>query len=212
MLDSASEKGAEQIIKRLNLENGIQTSQCLAITEEPEMAIHRHRVVIGYNDDGSEIYKHLQASTMNELNDKIVQAYIDSGRINEFLNLAENKNSSAETNFKVFVDEWMAVYKEPTLKHKTLSTYRGFLRTHIYPAFGMRNIEEITSDDVQRFLNDRKHLAKKTLKEYLALLGQIFKAAIKKNLIHENPCACSDIKNPSDKEGTRVSLESETIF
>ena len=48
------------------------------------MAIHRQRVLISGKGE-KFAYIQLQAQTINELNDKIVQAYIDSGRIVEFL-------------------------------------------------------------------------------------------------------------------------------
>ena len=172
------------------------------------MAIHRQRVLIsGQNEKPT--YIQLRAQTVNELNDKIVQAYIDCGRINEFTLPEDNGKPEEYTNFKEYAEEWMRVYKEPNLKHKTLSTYQGFLNTHIFPAFGGGTIENINPDDIQRFLNDRKHLSKKTIKEYLALLRQIFNAAIDDGLIDDNPAINKKLILTSNTQTPRKALTIE---
>ena len=49
------------------------------------MAKHRQRVMISTNDDGTPVYQWVQDDSLNELNDRIVQAYIQSGRIWDFM-------------------------------------------------------------------------------------------------------------------------------
>lgn len=191
--------------KAMYLDSGISQAR-QHIVEEKEMAICRQRVVVGYNQDGTEVYRQLQAKSTNDMNDHIVQAYIQSGRIQEFLAPNERVASKTETLFKPYVENWMKIYKEPKLKPRTYQTYQGYLHSHLFSAFGERFIEDIRTIDIQEFLNARKDQAKKSLKNYLALLGQIFEAAKEDKIIPENPTASRRIMIPSEKANPREAL------
>jgi len=173
------------------------------------MAKERRRVVIDYNDDGTPIHKQVQAKSEAAMNDKIVQEYINSGRIWEFLPEDERGRVKTQTPLKPLVENWMEVYKRPKLKPRTYQTYEGYLKTHIYPAFGDRFVEDITAEDVQRFLNDRRHMGKKSLKNYLNLLGQIMDEAKEQKLIKDNPTKSKHIMIPSDVAKPRKALTLE---
>ena len=181
-----------------------------AVSEgDDDMALIRRRIVIGYNDDGTEIVKRIQAKDENEANDRIVQAYIDSGRIWEFLDRRVPEGTQkkiTKTQFRAYTETWMKTFKLPKLKPKTYQSYVGYLHTHLYPAFGERFIEEITTQDVQQFMNDRAHLARKSLKSYHDLLAQILDAAVEDKIIAENPAKSRRIANPSTKEKERVAV------
>lgn len=172
------------------------------------MAIIRRRIVIGYNDDGTEIVKRIQAANENDANDRTVQVYIESGRIWEFLNPSPLASpvQKTQTLFKPYAEEWMKTFKLPKLKPKTYQSYAGYLHTHLYPAFGERFIEDITIQDVQQFLNERAHLAKKSLKSYHDLLAQILDAAVEDKLIQENPAKSKRLANPSSKVTEREAV------
>ena len=94
-----------------------------AVSEgDDDMALIRRRIVIGYNDDGTEIVKRIQAKDENEANDRIVQAYIDSGRIWEFLDRRVPEGTQkkiTKTQFKAYTETWMKTFKLPKLKPKT---------------------------------------------------------------------------------------------
>lgn len=175
------------------------------------MATIRRRIVIGYNDDGTEIIKRIQAKSENEANDKTVQAYIDSGRIWEFLERSDKAKVKTQTLFKPYVEAWMETFKRPTLKPKTFHTYTGYLHSHLYPAFGDRYIEDITAQDIQQFMNERKHLARKSINSYCRLLEQILDVAMEDKIIEENPAKSKRLANPSDKSKPREALP-EAIF
>lgn len=173
------------------------------------MPIERRRVMIGTHDNGEPIYKHLQAGSINEMNDKIVRAYIDSGRIWEFLDHEGKPHVKTKTLFKPYVEAWMETFKKPKLKPKTCQTYIGYLHTHLYPAFGERYIEEITTQDVQQFMNERAHLAKKSINNYRRFLEQILDAAVEDKIIEENPTKSKRLANPSDKVTPRKAIPEE---
>ena len=49
--------------------------------------VHKHRVRIAASDDGAPVYKWITAHSVDALNDRIVQTYIESGRIGEFMKM-----------------------------------------------------------------------------------------------------------------------------
>ena len=105
---------------------------------DEDMALIRRRVIIGYHDDGTEIIKRIQAKDENEANDKIVQAYVDSGRIWEFLDRREEKEAKqkTQTQFKAYAETWMKTFKLPKLKPKTYQSYVGYLHGLTLPDGG----------------------------------------------------------------------------
>ena len=181
-----------------------------------EMALQRRKVNIDNNDDGTPVYKWLQARNDDEMNDKIIQANVDSGRIWRFI--PNNMNPYAcqekpqkQIAFKAYSETWMNTYKRPKLKPTTLRGYDSYLCAHIYPVFGDKAIGEITTAGIQRWLNERKQLGKATLKKMLDLLKQILEYAAAESIIKENPANSKLIVIPSDRVETREALTLEQV-
>ena len=151
---------------------------------ETDMAKHRQRVMISTNDDGTPVYQWVQGTSLNELNDRIVQVYIQSGRIWEFMQNSQGQQpQKSSVLLKNYVHKWMTTYKMHKLKPTSLATYEKWLNAHILPAFGERSIASITTDDIQRFLNERKDMSSKSLTVMRNLMGEIFKDAVDGNAI-----------------------------
>lgn len=88
------------------------------------MAKRRQRVMISTNDDGTPVYQWVQGDSLNELNDRIVQAYIQSGRIWEFMqNHQVREKKPPAILLKDYVHKWMTTYKQHKLKPTSLTTY-----------------------------------------------------------------------------------------
>ena len=68
---------------------------------------------------------------------------------------------------------------------------------------GTQLIDEITSDEIQAFINSYKHLSNSTLSKLFQQLGSTFKLAMDKGYISRNPMV-SVIKPKSDKENKEV--------
>ena len=199
-------------LRTLNLDNLIMKTTDAPTEGEQPMPPYRRRVKIGQNDDGSPIYKRIQAMNEDEANDRVVQAYVDSGRIWEFITAEEHKPKvKGETNFKIYAASWMNTYKKGKLKPRTWQTYNQYLTAQLFPAFGGMNIEDITAKDVQAYLNANKEQAGKSLKNYLNLLKQILDSAVEDKIIEENPAASSRIFNPSDKKTPRKALSVDQL-
>lgn len=170
------------------------------------MPTERRRVIVGYNDDGTPIYKHLIAGSVSEMNDRIVAAYISSGRIAEFMNAQKLSDS---VTFGEYADKWFDTYIT-TKKPSTIATYKKILKA-IKPAFGDVRITDIKTDSIQQYLNQNKDMAKKTLKERLSRISQILDSAIEDGIISTNPAKSKRLTIPTDKVKERDAIPLETV-
>lgn len=100
-------------------------------------------------------------------------------------------------NFKTYAEKYMDLYKHDQIRHTTLAGYMSYLRQHIYPWFGDMAIEEITIDEVQRFLNSKSHLAEHSIDQLRITLAFILAAAVEDGIISKNPAKSNRLKNPS---------------
>ncbi len=184
----------------------------------------RRRVKIGTDEMGRPIVKWACGRTEDDVNDNVVRLYIEHGLIEGLLPSCEAVSAVAKadtpaieekvdngTPFKTYVESWMSRYKT-SLKATTLKGYRSYLRKHLLPAFGDMNLLEISVDDLQDFLNDRKELAHKTLREFIVFLRQIFDSALEDKKVTFNPARSKKLTNPSDKVTVRDALPLEIVI
>ena len=173
------------------------------------MGIEQRRIIIGYNDtDGTPITKMLRASSQEEMNEKIVQAFIDSGRIHDFLSPTSTfYQFKGNITLIDYANDWLT--RKRKLKETTRVNYRKYLIGYIFPELGDRNIGLITSADIQNLLDKHSKLAEKTLKDMKSILSQIFQYAISDGLILKNPCMSKDVDIPSSKKKLRQALPIE---
>jgi len=172
-----------------------------------QMAKHRLRICIGYNDDHSPIIKQISANSELELADKAAHTILDSERRKEFISEpTENKGTSVPC-FKEFSEKWLNTFKTRKIKSTILAGYRAILNSHLYPTWGDTPINQIRVDNIQSFLNDRESLSKKYLTEMRNLLSQIFDYAVSSEYISRNPARESILTIPSNKASERKPLE-----
>ncbi len=106
-----------------------------------------------------------------------------------------------QTTFQELAQQWCET-KQPIVKYSTMCAYRLALRTHLLPRFGqMTQIEEA---DVQGFILDKVKggLAKKTVRDIIAILRAIVKYGARQKLFEREdwqldyPTAMEDTKLP----------------
>ena len=196
------------IARTANLDKGISEVGGIAISkgEQNDMAKERRRVIISRNDDGTPVYKEIQGTDQEEVNVKIVKAFIESGRIWEFMpkNEVAMETESASVILKEYAEKWLL--RKRKLKLNTFVRYKKTLTEYIIPCIGTVCLSDIDVDSVQAMLDNYSHLSEKTLKETLSLLSQIMKYAVDDGLINKNPCTSRDIVIPSDKKMEREAL------
>ena len=167
---AAAEQAVEKLLERIPsgtamLDNAKLLSQ--DISKGEDMSKEKRRVIVSWNDDGTPVIKQLTAANLFEMNDRIVREYVLSGRINEFMAVSK----PAAVTFGAYAQQWFDTYIV-TRKPNTIATYRKILRA-LLPAFGSKNLEDISVQDIQLYLNANKTLSRKTLRERLARLAQI---------------------------------------
>ena len=172
------------------------------------MGFEQRRVIVGYQDNGLPIYKMLSAKNQDEMNVKIVQSFIDSGRIYELLPSSQYVPSASNNILlKEYAKQWLQ--RKRKLKETTRTFYEKHLENYIIPTLGDKFIQNITPVDVQAMLDKHKRLSAKTLKEMKGVLSQVFHYAISDELVSKNPCSNLDVEIPSTKCTIRQALPIE---
>jgi len=90
--------------------------------------------------------------------------------------------------FSELVERWIKAVV-PTLKQSTADMYSFKLRCYVVPAFGSRNISEISRYDVEIFLAEKaKAYSRNTLRGMRASLSQVLSWAVSREWLGKNPC------------------------
>ena len=92
---------------------------------------------------------------MQELFDAYLQRAIDLGIVTLSNNESKNTLPAADVLFEKRAWQWYNLYKVGKIRLNTLANYELYLKKHIIPYFGQRDIRTITIDDVQEFMNNK---------------------------------------------------------
>lgn len=102
--------------------------------------------------------------------------------------LALEDEHEKSLNFDSVAEQW-ATEHFPTLQNNTLISYKISLK-RAKEYYEDTPIKEIKAEDIKKYIDwlTKQQYARKTIKERLAVLKQIFTYAVIKGIIHENPC------------------------
>lgn len=189
------------------LDNSTGKTAVSLLGGESDMGYERRQVIISYNDDGSPVYKNLRASSQDEMNRKIVKAFIECGRIWDMLPELPRGKPRSSMSMHDYAIKWLG--RKRKVKQTTMVNYKLYVYSYIIPTIGEIDVSDVTPSDVQRMLDTFSDKSKKTLKEVKSALRQIFVYAISDKIRQDNPCDSVDIDIPSDKETTRDALDIE---
>lgn len=123
-----------------------------------------------------------------------------------------------EVTFRKFAYEWLE-NKRFEVKLSTLTTYFRVLSSQLLPEFGDKKLQEINTNNIKKFLYDKKingkregngGLSEKTIKDLYVILKNIFHYAEEIYSI-ENPCKNIKIKTYK-KEITVLSEEERNYY
>ena len=90
--------------------------------------------------------------------------------------------------------------------------YQTGLTYHSLDKLSLNNLmqlADITTADVQKFLNERSHLSRKTLKLMLDFMGQVSKDAIEDGYMQTDPTASRKLVIPSTRKTEREAISME---
>ena len=97
-------------------------------------------------------------------------------------------------NFREYAYRWFEVFSRSGIAAVTAMTYERQLRLHICPVLGDRNVEEITSFDVQMVFNRMGNASKETKVKTKLVLHMILEHAVEEELLRRNPLCSRSIR------------------
>ncbi|MER6178577.1 site-specific integrase [Streptosporangium sp. NPDC001681] len=114
-----------------------------------------------------------------------------------------------QARFQVYAGTWLA-----SRLHKpgTSMTYKGHLKNHINPVFGLVPLISIRPTSVQKWVKDLhvKGLAPRTIETIYVIFSSIMRGAVRDGMIRRSPCV--DIRLPEpDKTTIRLLSPTEVI-
>jgi len=160
------------------------------------------RVPVGKNPvTGKTQYKAVYAKTMKEVREKIKQIGNNPDEIvtpNGVYRKVEERTEATSLLFSDWLDTWMTQYKAKSLVPASYESYRVFIEHHIKPVLGNIPITEITTSQIQEFLNAMQEngvrkdgregaLANSSVMKIKIIINASLKQAVKNRLIPFNP-------------------------
>ena len=153
------------------------TSDCVPFQEDySEMATKINRTVV---INGERRWIH--ANTEQEYADKLAKL------------LSGNAENKPRHNFTDYAWNWYNTYSAPNVETSTATTYKRQLTLHLLPFFEGFAVEDIKTDDVQRFFNGMSG-AKATKQKAKQVLNMILDTALEEGLIDKNPLKSKRLK------------------
>lgn len=203
----------------MNLDNCTDASQSAPEGGNP-MAYERIRVFMGLDNHGKPIYTQISGKTQDERNDKVIEAYIQSGRIWEFIpkqptSIYTPTIVKSTPGYCEIADRWIA-FSEGRRDESSKSPYKSNMRFS-KNFFGDKPIGDIRVHDIQEFLNTlinprtEDFYAKKYITNIKNMVEQVFDYAIAEEYISSNPSRSNMLYNPSDKKDVRIALGIEEL-
>lgn len=151
---------------------------------------YRGRIVIGEYDNGTRKYKTVFGETRKEVVEKltVLKYQIMSGAYIQ----VKSKETVGSFGEKINNDDLeLGIIKE-------VSYFRRQETMKLFGDLYDMEIQKVTEDDIISFFKLKTTYAKSTLSKIYQLLNMIFRIAVKKEIIEENPM--KDIKKPNSKQ------------
>ena len=89
--------------------------------------------------------------------------------------------------FPEYARKWFEVYGKPSVATVTALTYQRQINKYLIPHFREKNIEDITTADIQALFNDMGNCAKETKYKVKTVLSMILCCATEDGIIARNP-------------------------
>lgn len=136
------------------------------------------RLKIGTKFDGKPNIKYFSGKSEAEVKKKI-REYIQEGT-----HIAANNIYFAD-----YAKKWLTIYKKPALKRSSYDRLENSLKHQVIPHLGMIQLQQITSDDIQKMLTDLQAEGKSysTIKKAHDCVQAIMKHALIAEDIIKNP-------------------------
>ena len=134
------------------------------------------------DESGERKRKSFSGTTKQEVNRKM------TSYIKNFNNEIETSIEANKT-LRDSVQNWLQVFKFPSVERTTYDRYECTAINQIYPLIGNKNVGDITAADIKKILNHwmTEGYAYTTVKKVHVILGDYFKYLTQQELIQRNP-------------------------
>ena len=150
--------------------------------------------VAATDGSGKYIRKSVYGKSQEEVRKKLTAI---SGEIDNGTYVAPSKMNLGE-----WMDTWLDLYVQTSVKPKTLVAYSSICDTHIKPALGNIALKKLTTTQIQRFYNQlitAGKVSEKTVKNIHGVLHRALEQAYLSGEIKINPskmCSLPKVKKP----------------
>lgn len=122
-----------------------------------------------------------------------------------------------EETVKEWFNEWLWTYKHKYEAKTTFKDYVSKVKNHIIRVFGDRKLSDVTTLEIQKFINDlTESHAPSTVKQIYLLLNGGYKRAVKDNKIRKNPVIDIElpavVANPMKSVDLEIEIKLVEIF
>ncbi len=142
--------------------------------------------------------------------------------IDKYMNSGEKRKAiekvNARNKFCNVTHEWLKDKQKQTdpnksrhISPKTIDAYIYPLKNHLIPAFGETNIEDITQDMFQKYIDERTG-SPKTIRDDYVVMNLIMKYAKKNKLIKENPIENTELPEKRKPEISYLTEERQEVW
>lgn len=98
------------------------------------------------------------------------------------------KVTSSGYTVSQWLTEWLETYALPVVKQSTYVSYEGYARNHLVPALGKNKLSALSTEQLQRFFNQKKKsLSTKSLRNIYNMLHICLEQAITNGYLPRNP-------------------------
>lgn len=103
------------------------------------------RIYLGKNAEGKPRYKSLSGKTQAEVKRKIKE-----------YNQGGNKTEIKKISVEEYILNWAKLYKKGSIKDSSYDAIEKTIRNQIIPYIGMIQLQQLTSDNIQKLITDLK--------------------------------------------------------
>lgn len=122
--------------------------------------------------------------------------------------------TGGQVTLNTWYQTWLEEYKTVVVKKSTLLLYTTSYERYIEQTLGGRQLKDIRTIHIQKLYNDmqKNGLSVGTIQIVHAVLFNIFKLALKNEILIKNPCAAAEIPREEKKEPRVLTAAEQELF
>lgn len=148
--------------------------------------------------------KYLYGHSRSEVAEKIRQCIQEGNEPKK-----RKKEKKHVPTFGEFYEKWISLYKEPSLKVKSLRSIRDTIKPAL-ARFGDTPLDKISTDDLQSLLVTIKSTRSRDI--CFSTIRQMYEKAITAEIVKKNPCVAVEIKKHVYGKRKALTREEEARF